>query len=74
MGVYFRRGPFFRRDMDGLFFLGFLLLEKFLLGFFPLQMCNMPRNRVSLLRGHAGEPGGGSFAGTFERKAIVYSK
>jgi len=29
---------------------------------------------MSLLRAPAGEPGGGSFVGTFERKEIVYSK
>jgi len=27
---------------------------------------------ISLHRGPAGEPGGGSFAGTFERKEVVY--
>jgi len=28
--------------------------------------------RISLHRGPAGELGGGSFAGTFERKEVVY--
>jgi len=58
-------------NTDGRFFLGAFLLEEFLLG--PLETCKMPCRQVSLSIGALlGEPGGGSFAGTFERKEIIY--
>ena len=55
-------------NMDGRFFLGAFLLQKFLLG--PLEICKMPCRRVSLSlhSGAAGEPGGGSFLGRLREK------
>jgi len=38
-----------------------------------LEICNCPVDEyLSLHSGPVGEPGGGSFAGTFERKVVVY--
>ena len=36
-------------------------------------MCKIPCKRASLHRGPVGKPGGGSFAGTFERKGYLGS-
>jgi len=50
MDVCFRRSPVFWGNMDGHFFLGAFLLEKFLLDF--LEICKTPRRRICLSLGH----------------------
>jgi len=58
-------------NMAGRFFLGAYLLEEFSLG--SLEICKTPCRQASLSTGTpAGEHAGSSFAGTFERKEIVY--
>ena len=58
-------------NMDGRFFLGAFLLEEFLLD--PLEICKCPVDEyLCPYVSPAREPGGGSFAGTFERKEVVY--
>ena len=57
-------------NMDGSFFLRAFLLQEFLLVFYTYV--NALWMSLSLHRCPTGEPRGGSFAGTFERKEVVY--
>ena len=67
--AYFRRGPTIGEHGWAFLYWGPLIRGIFIGSFRDMQM---PCRRVSLHRGPAGEPGGGLFAGTFERKEVVY--
>jgi len=68
MSVYFHKGPTF-----GVYGWAFLSWGHFITGILlgPLETCKCPVDEY-LHRGPAGEPGEGWFAGTFERKEVVY--
>jgi len=71
MGICFLRGPTFGERGWAFLSWGLLIRGIFLLG--PLEICKCPvEESLSLHRGPVGEPGGGSFAGTFARKEVVY--
>jgi hypothetical protein len=58
-------------NMEGHFFLRAFLFRGIFMGF-SRDKQNALLTGISLHRGPLGEPGGGSFAGTFERKEKVY--
>ena len=70
MGVFFHRGPTFGEHGWAFLSWGLLIRGIFIRSFRDMLM---PCRRVSLSIGAPlGEPGGGSFAGNFERKEVVY--